>query len=727
MTSTPTDPSATDVPAAAPLIGLIAGLAAGPLLVNPKTAAAALLAAALAAAFGRPTRRAIPLLLFIAGGIALALQVEFQRSRERAQLATLHPERFVAIEAPLERGWAPRGDSFVLRASRFRANGFEVLVPVAIYAPFDPPPIEMQATIRAEGFLRENEYGEYYVSAKSPELLGYDGRLPGWHPAAWNRKLAIRLDRHLATHPQEVALAQALLLGRGERLTEEMRESFRRGGTYHLLVFSGLQIAFAAGVLAALLRWLHAPRASDWLLLVFAAIAPLFIGSSASVSRASIAIALYAVSRILRRPTSLENLWCFAALLRLAFEPRDLTDPSFHLTYAGAGALLFIGKRLLQPRWMSHALAAEVTIAPLTLHHFHQYTLGGSLLTLAMSPLIFAILVLSLLACAWPRFLDAIRLLNRFCGVINGVGLSGYFAAPPTAVLIAGAAMALVAVAFSRERSRALAILVAMLLPSIAAVHRSISRASVDHPEVTFFDVGQGDAIAIRSGRRTMLVDGGRERRLLGTLADLGIRRFDAIVLTHSHPDHCETLPEIVANFEVGRVIVSPHRFRGDCATRLLAACSASATPVELVRDRQQIDLGDVTMTAHAADRRFRRAPENNASVVLHAAAGSRTFLLTGDIEKEAELHFDDRDWKADVLKVAHHGSRSSTSEAFLALARPRLAVISCGRRNLFGHPHASVLESLERRRIRALRTDRDGTVAVTVRDGRLYVRTGSR
>src|SRR5688572_18599042 len=154
-------------------------------------------------------------------------------------------------------------------------------------------------------------------------------------PESWNRMLANRLEKHAAQHPTEVALAQALLLGRGERLTEETRDSFRDGGTYHLLVFSGLQIALAAALLGALLRWLHAPRASDWLLLTFAVIAPLFIGPTASVSRASLGIGLYALSRIIKRPTSVENLWCVAALLRLMLEPRDLFEASFHLTYAG--------------------------------------------------------------------------------------------------------------------------------------------------------------------------------------------------------------------------------------------------------------------------------------------------------------------------------------------------------------------------------------------------------
>ena len=625
----------------------------------------------------------------------------------------IEPEQFAVIEAPLDREWSHRDGSYLLRVSEFRANGHEVDAPLTIYARFTPPAIVMEKSLRAEGFLRLNDRSQFVLSIKAPQLLAYEGRLSPLSPAAWNRMLANRLARGAGKHPTEVALAQALLLGRGERLSEETRDSFRDGGTYHLLVFSGLQIALAAALLGALLRWLHAPRASDWLLLTFAILAPLFIGPTASVSRASLGIGLYALSRILKRPTAVENLWCVAALLRLLVEPRDLTDASFHLTYAGAGALLFLGKR-----WLTKPLTIELSIAPLTLFHFNQYALGGSLLTLAMSPVIFAMLVVSAAACAFPHgvVFAAIGVLHRVCTFVNGFGLAGPFAAPPLPALVIGAFAALLALALLRDAKRAVAIALAMLIPIGAAAARSFRESRIEHPRVTFLDVGQGDAILIRDGTRTILVDGGGDARIVPLLANRGVRRIDMAVLTHAHPDHCGGLIAVLEQFEVKKLLVTPHRFRGDCATQLLAL----SPPVHLIRDGQQIGDGIV---AHIAGN-FRQAPENNASVVLRVDAGGRRFLLTGDIEAEAEITFafDGRDLKADVLKVAHHGSRSSTTERFLKAVDPRLAVISCGRRNLFGHPHQSVLDALGERHVRTWRTDQSGSVDVEVRGGHLYV-----
>ncbi|HET8798250.1 MAG TPA: ComEC/Rec2 family competence protein, partial [Thermoanaerobaculia bacterium] len=631
-------PHSTGVPAALPLTGLVAGLALGPLLVHPTPTILAAVAAAILISIPRALRDRLgprAFLLFLALGVALTPRAH--------GVPHFDPERFVDLEVPLERDWGVRDEAFVLRATHFRANGIDVDLPLSVYARFEPPEMAMEATLRAEALVRENERGGLTATIKAPQLMRYEGELARWHPAAWNRMLANRLEPHAARYAEEVALAQALILGRGERLTAEMRESFRRGGTYHLLVFSGLQIAFAAGVLAALLRWLGTPRVSDWLLLAFAALAPPFIGGSASVSRASIAIGLYALSRLLKRPTSIENLWCVAAMARLLVEPRDLTDVSFHLTYAGAGALLFLGKSAVRSRvvrTLRHLAAVELAITPLTLFHFRQYALGGAAVTLAMAPVIFAMLVASAAACAWPHdfVFETIRMLHRACIVLNAFGLAGWFAAPPLAALLCGAAIALLSIALLRGRTRTIVLAAALLVPTVAAVARSWRAARIETPRVTFLDVGQGDAIAVRTARRTILVDGGRGDRVLSLLADRGVRRIDVAVLTHAHPDHCAGLARVVEEIPTGALWISPRRFRGDCATLMLRAASASQTPIRLVRDGDVLALDDLHVTAHLAEIRFRRAPENNSSIVLRARVGGRAFLLTGDVEKEAEL-----------------------------------------------------------------------------------------
>lgn len=632
----------------------------------------------------------------------------------RASKPVIGEERFVSVAAPIDRDWRIRGDAWMLRVARF--NRFAE--PLAIYARFDPRPIAMESSVRVEGFLRRNDRGDLTMTVKSPRLMSYEGLLHALDPAAWNRAFANRLRPFARNSPTEVALVEALALGRGEMLADEVRDQYKRGGTYHLLVFSGLQIAFAAGLLAWLLRSFRAPRTSDWSLLAFAVLAPMFIGPSASVSRASFGIGLYAFSRVLKRPTTLENLWCAAALARLIVAPGDLTDAGFQLTFAGAGALLFIGKPLARgrARWITYAAGAECAVTPLTLFHFHQYALGGSIATLLLTPIIFAMLVVSALVCAFPSvtLLRAVGVLHRLCTVVNECAspFSGSYAAPPARALGCGLLLALVAIALLRGRLRAMALVAALLVPCIAAM--IIAHHDVTRPAMTVLDVGQGDAILLRTPGHAILVDGGCSyANVVAMLADRGVRRLDALFLTHVHPDHCGGLPDVLTRLEVARMWISPRRFTGDCARRLLEAASTRRVPIHLVRDGDTLVTGGIFLRALLAARTYKHSAENNASIVLRVAVGRTTILLTGDIEREAEGDLLERIAPAHVLKVAHHGSRSSTTPDFLAAVSPRIAFISCGRHNLFGHPHREILERLAGHRVRVYRTDRDGTLDV--------------
>ena len=217
-----------DAPAALPLIAFIAGLLFGR---SAAQAIAFFAIAVLLIALGR-VRFAL-LALAVAGGIASSVSGAPRSS------AAIDEDRFVTIEADIDRDWMPRESVYLLRV-RYLDE------PLTIVARFEPPPIEMEQRIVAEGLLRRGERDDLSLVVKSPRLMRYAGRMPWWSPATWNRALANRLRPFRRAFPAEVALVEALALGRGERLENEIRDSYKRAGTYHLLVFSGLHRSASA-------------------------------------------------------------------------------------------------------------------------------------------------------------------------------------------------------------------------------------------------------------------------------------------------------------------------------------------------------------------------------------------------------------------------------------------------------------------------------------------------
>jgi competence protein ComEC len=251
-------------------------------------------------------------------------------------------------------------------------------------------------------------------------------------------------------------------------------------------------------------------------------------------------------------------------------------------------------------------------------------------------------------------------------------------------------------------------------------------------PELHLLDVGQGDAILLRDGARAVLVDGGgwrhgdiASRVTVPALAALEVRRLDAIVLTHPDDDHCRGLAQLAGLIRVEELWLAPGWPAGECLRRLSTRPGLRLLPWQggerRAVGRWTLEALPTAGTALAGD--------NDRSLVLMATAGERRVLLTGDLEATGERALlgaaPGGALRAEVLKVAHHGSRTSSSEPWLRAVQPRLALVSAGRDNRFGHPAPEIVERLRRRGVRLLRTDRDGWIRLRFPvDGPLEIAT---
>ncbi len=243
---------------------------------------------------------------------------------------------------------------------------------------------------------------------------------------------------------------------------------------------------------------------------------------------------------------------------------------------------------------------------------------------------------------------------------------------------------------------------------------------------VTFIDVGQGDAALIITEKTAIAVDVG-PAEAGETTADRIFAlagKLDCVVITHPHEDHMGALSEVLETVPTDRVIMNADASDASYYTRALDVIEKEDIPVFEAEAGNRYEIGDITLEIFAPI--GYTDDKNSNSVVLRATACGVSVLITGDATNDEEdaILEQGSDLKADILKVGHHGSSTSTGEEFLKAVSPSIAVISCGESNAYGHPHFSTLTRLRDAGAEIFRTDIDGTVTVYVGDGKLKVRT---
>jgi competence protein ComEC len=567
----------------------------------------------------------------------------------------------------------------------------------------------------------------------------------------------------------QAPLAASVLLAQRDALDRDVRDRFARAGLSHLLAISGLHVGLICGIL--LLAGSLVRLGRRWSA-VFAAVGTvgyvLMLGAPHSAVRAALQLVLLLAGTMLQRPTRPESLVAAAALVILTMDPGALLSPGFQLSFAGVAGLLALRPpllRLLQHRgsgievarawrWMADALAtsiaATLSTAPVVAWHFGQVAPIGiaanlaaiPLLSLTLPALALALLVgsVSTTAGAFLAGPGALGLgaLDRIAALAAAVPGGAMAVHGATAVLLTGALASGWAVSGRMGRVRPLVQGAVWAAVAVSVLVGGTVRPPGDRVEIHFIDVGQGDAVAVRSpAGRWLLVDAGvagrgfdaGERRVVPYLAARGARRLEGVVLTHPHLDHLGGAAAVVRGLRP--------RWVGDPATPaasppylavLRLADSTRTRWVGLQKGQLLVLDGMAVEFLHPERIGAAESDPNDLSVVMRVSYGEFSALLTGDATALVEsrlLRSAGPELRAHVLKLGHHGSATSTTPAFLEATSPRLAIVSAGSGNRYGHPHRPVIDRLDAVGVRVLRTDRHGTIVVRgYGDGKVEVRT---
>ena len=568
--------------------------------------------------------------------------------------------------------------------------------------------------------------------------------------------------RQSLSNPGQRSVVLALATGSQQEISPDLATAYSRAGVSHILSVSGFHVGVVTIVWVFLLRWLMLRW--EWLALRFdvrriALISALpvmvlyllFTGGAPATARSVLMLSAVVLAIWSERETDALDSLLAAAFLLLLFNPANLFDLSFQLSFFALWGLLVLTpllaapfERLIKQSWQralllfcSASLAATLATMIPVLASFHQASFtgiaanlvvvpllgyGATVLATAAVPLIFLLPGLAGLLLQLAGWL--VQFSNVFVIWIARMPVLHSFSIGSADILATVILLALISFVCSTR--------IKMLVSSVVLIGLTIVHFWPDLPDnrnlrMAFLSVGQGDSTLIRfPDGRTMLVDGGGylkdngkdfgERYLVPALHSLKVKRIDLMVLTHPHPDHLGGLPAVAEEFEVKEFWQGSEAGQGTEYQRLFRALNRQQTSIRVLKQGDQpLRAQNLVITVMSPpDKSDPKTGENDKSLVLHLNYGNFSTLMMGDagFVVEEEL-LKQGIGKTTVLKVGHHGSKSASGELFLDRIKPEIAVFSAGYNNGFGLPAAVTVDKIRQRGIGFFRTDQQGSILI--------------
>ena len=635
---------------------------------------------------------------------------------------------------------------------------------------------------RSEAEQLRGEGVGWAARACSPVALVAQGHSLAARVDRLRLRLAARADSALPAH--SAALVKALALGDASSVEPEVRQAFADAGMAHLLAVSGLHVSLVAGGASRLARPLAIRCSRVWPArwAYFVGVVAVWgytalAGASVSAQRAAWMASLYAAVRGAGLGGACAGHgWSLALAIVLALDPLALRSAGAVLSFACVAALLLLApfavsarQRLVwrvagAPLW---GAALSLLTWPLCAAYFGRASLiapWSNLVAIPLTSLLatpLSLLFILLVGAGAPAWAVAAASVGVHAAVMPLEILALACARLPWAAVVAspwpwawtlaawGAAMAACAgrrdarlppvLRRFRAGHRAVAGLVLVALIAAGACQRA-GRLGRLRPEAAgrvrafVLDVGQGDATLVGfANGQWALIDGGGatyagardpgRHVVVPALQALGVRRLDLVVLTHPHPDHMHGLSYVLAHWPVRQLVYNEDGEHSPFVQRLAEGVRAAGGTAQ--RARSHYVFGDASVHI-LAPLQGRRASANDHSLMVCVRAYGKTMLIAGDVEAAGEADVLPHLSRVDVLRVAHHGSKTSSTVPFLRRVAPSLAAISCAPNNRFGFPHASTVATLAAHAGTTLTTAEFGTIEVQLRAAGVAWRAGA-
>lgn len=536
---------------------------------------------------------------------------------------------------------------------------------------------------------------------------------------------------------QNFSIMSGILFGEKAYMDDELYEQFQTNGIAHILAVSGLHVGLVYAEISKLIKKKTAK--SNLLLILSIFLYAAFADFAVSVIRAAVMITLKIISVQIKEKYDMLSAASFIAIVLLSYNPYYLYDSGAQLSFLAAYSLAvllpwfetkfknFCDKNKNESLYKIGSfflpgIALELGMAPLIAFTF----LNFSVLSIVINPIAIYLASIILPAALVCFLLSPIKIFfAASCAVCNGlcfalIKLSDFcdkllagitVAAPPISLLLLYYALLFNFFSEARHiliRKQKNLLVIAgyitlcsacCILPFLFGITDSLLPWKYNTYDFVFVDVGQGDCTHIRDGKINVLIDGGKSD-ISEYLLKNGVRKIDFAIVTHLDDDHAKGI-KLLSNKMKIETIAFPASAQGEdlsdfCANSLIFLDAGD-----------KISAGSINIKVLSA-----RGSDNNSGslVCICENHGTKSLMLADiPIETEEKLNFCD----VDIVKIGHHGSKTSTSEAMLSSAKPEIAIISCGKNNRYGHPTNRVLELLKNSGIIIRRTDLEGAICI--------------
>ena len=535
------------------------------------------------------------------------------------------------------------------------------------------------------------------------------------------------------------AVVMGLLFGETSGIDEDIIETFRRGGTAHVLAVSGLHLGLLYSFLCRFKRKKRSIPADIAIVLALSAYTAL-AGFTASVVRACLMIFIHIAGNHLNRRYDLISSTCVSMIIILAVNPMQIYSAGFQMSFL---AVITLGVMipLIQKKIKGILLpmiAVQTGMVPYTMYVFNYVSLTSIISNIPVYFIAAAMIPagISVIAFCW------LPVIAKPAAMITGLfvklllwcndftymgGVFTFDVASPSVIFLAVYYIFIFymcseagQIALIRRNYKKIAAVFAAAVICGAGCSVYLSDG-FEKTDMVFVDVGQGDCLHIKAGGKNLLIDGGGsfnynvgKSTLKPYLLKNGVTKIDMAIATHLHTDHYQGLKELSQTYRIKKLGV----YEANSVNENHLKKEFKTDEILYLAAGDVINMGrNVSVEVLSPDRGnpLDEKDENKNSLVLRVNVKGSSVLMTGDIDEKGEKSLiADTDIKTDILKIAHHGSRYSSCEKFIAVAAPKIAVIQVGK-NTYGHPSEEVIKRLEEHKITVLRNDEQGAVGIRV------------